>query len=349
MRKLLVALLLIGALVVGLVYFTGSAVLDRASREALPRLQSVLQSQDVLVSELDFSEARITSFNEATWYDLEAVVRFAGDGSPSGGQAFRVRVDSVSAELQGLALAGVDVALVGLEGTAAGELASEFDWASRRFKQAALDGRLRAELVRFPLEVDLRAPGPGIRRAVDELNDVVESGSTSLPAEVYASVTTLLDGEPVGVRLRAVPHGERTVVQVDENDLRRQAGHFSRPLTDGEIKLVAEHPLRAPRLLFIKKYAENTALDAHEKDRKVPQDAYRHVLWSYLLTREFGPAFAEQVTDAHEVGSTTNTEADHRMDYNNNAVGRRYAADGVRESEILARVQAGPNVIRSAS
>ena len=117
-------------------------------------------------------------------------------------------------------------------------------------------------------------------------------------------------------------------------------------MTDLEIALIAEYPLRAPDLLLIKKYAERTAMTAHEKDRSVPEDAYRHVLWSYLLTQEFDAEFAEQVTDAHEIGSTTNTEADHRMDYNNNAVGRRFAAEGVTEFEILPRVRRDRSVIR---
>ena len=67
---------------------------------------------------------------------------------------------------------------------------------------------------------------------------------------------------------------------------------------------------------------------------------------SFLLTQRFGAEFAEQVTDAHEIGATDNTEADHRMDYNNNAVGRRYAEVGVREREILEKVQIDPAVIR---
>ena len=85
---------------------------------------------------------------------------------------------------------------------------------------------------------------------------------------------------------------------------------------------------------------------ARERDGSVPEDAYRHVLWSYLLTQEFDAEFAEKVTDAHEIGSTTNTEAEHRMDYNNNAVGRRYAAEGVAEPEVLSRVRRDPAVIR---
>ncbi len=79
----------------------------------------------------------------------------------------------------------------------------------------------------------------------------------------------------------------------------------------------------------------------------MPEDAYRHVLWSFLLTRTYGPEFARRVTDAHEIGDTGNTEADHRMDYNNNDIGRRYAAEGVQEAELLGRVRTDGRVVRS--
>ncbi|WP_238314615.1 DUF6973 domain-containing protein, partial [Methylobacterium crusticola] len=80
---------------------------------------------------------------------------------------------------------------------------------------------------------------------------------------------------------------------------------------------------------MIKDYAETTAHNAHAKDRTIPEDAYRHVLWSYLLTKEFGPAFASRVTDAHEQGPTGNTPKERKQDYHNNAVGRRYAREGI--------------------
>jgi hypothetical protein len=45
------------------------------------------------------------------------------------------------------------------------------------------------------------------------------------------------------------------------------------------------------------------------------------MLWSYLLSAEYGTEFAEKVTDAHELGSS-NTAAESRKDLANNALGR---------------------------
>jgi hypothetical protein len=77
----------------------------------------------------------------------------------------------------------------------------------------------------------------------------------------------------------------------------------------------------------------------------VPEDAYRHVLWSYLLTKKFGPEFAEIVTDAHET-LPTNTAAERRMDFHNNRIGRDYAQRGIRRERILWLVKNDVNVIR---
>ena len=87
--------------------------------------------------------------------------------------------------------------------------------------------------------------------------------------------------------------------------------------------------------------------EKYGKLKAIPEDAYRHVLWSYLLTKRFGPVFARHVTDAHEEGDPTDTAADHIMDYHNNAIGRQYALKHYRKDEILDRVLSDPNVIRT--
>ncbi|MBL4576492.1 MAG: hypothetical protein JKY51_10430 [Opitutaceae bacterium] len=87
------------------------------------------------------------------------------------------------------------------------------------------------------------------------------------------------------------------------------------------------------------------ALKASQGERQFPKDAYRHVLWSFLLTKQFGGESAEMVTDAHEVGATyESSPLAIRMDYHNNAVGRRYAGSGIKEEELLSLVLTGPLV-----
>jgi hypothetical protein len=75
-------------------------------------------------------------------------------------------------------------------------------------------------------------------------------------------------------------------------------------------------------------------------------------LWSFLLTREYGPDFAREVTDAHELTDDPeekkdpDAEAHHNRDLNNNEVGRRYADLGYSEAAILSHVMTDPTVLR---
>ena len=347
--KAVKVVLVLGVILVLLGYFGGSFALQAATRRALPRLEQMFGSQGIEVTGLDFGDARIASLTGVRWSDIVAFARPLRGASSPGGQRFDMRIKEVGVELQGLFSGHYRMTVTGLVASPEGELASEYDGASTRFREAAALGRVEVALASIDLEMSLFDPLPGLEAAAAEVGKIVREGRTALPVELYAEIRSLLDGQELGVRLRAVDREGETLLHVDQDDLRRQAKFFSRPLTDLEIELVAEHPLRAPDLLMIKRYAEQTATRAREKDGLVPEDAYRHVLWSYLLTREFGAEFAEKVTDAHEIGSTTNTEAEHRMDYNNNAVGRSYAEKGVAEAEILARVRRDPAVIQQAS
>ena len=78
----------------------------------------------------------------------------------------------------------------------------------------------------------------------------------------------------------------------------------------------------------------------------VPEGSYRHILWNYLLTRQFGAEFAKKVTDAHEIGDREGeSDAIHRVDFHNNAIGIRYALEGIPEAEVLPRVLSDRNVV----
>ncbi len=114
----------------------------------------------------------------------------------------------------------------------------------------------------------------------------------------------------------------------------RAAGHLDRHLTEAAIKVIAENPDKAIRIAEITEYAQRRAKEESSKNPDVCQDSYRHILWSYLLTKEFGAVFAEEVTTAHEIGSS-NSAAETRKDLYNNAIGRKLADRNMSEDDIL--------------
>lgn len=187
---------------------------------------------------------------------------------------------------------------------------------------------------------------PGLENILSELVELMKAGTTRVPIVAEGQLEFSLKGEcrKVGIQVARV-EGEQTLVLAAQ-DLRLVSELFDESLTDAEIELISTYPLRIAQLLRIKDDAESTAKTAKIQNEQIPQDAYRHVLWSFLLTNKYGAAFAQRVTDAHEQGDTGNTPAEREMDYHNNAIGRQYAEQKVRRNRLLKRVVSDADVIR---
>ncbi|OGW75637.1 MAG: hypothetical protein A2Z72_05920 [Omnitrophica bacterium RBG_13_46_9] len=161
-----------------------------------------------------------------------------------------------------------------------------------------------------------------------------------------------LDGIPVLYGEVSTEPGDLTEIAVDKEVIRSFAddmckkGYLDKAPTEAELDLFSENPDRVARLKEIADYSRDKAKDASRADANVPEDAYRHVLWSYLLTMEYGAQFSKKVTDAHETNDDTNTPAQHRMDFHNNAIGREYAEKGYKESDVLHYVMTDKHVMR---
>ena len=212
--------------------------------------------------------------------------------------------------------------------------------ASTGQRVSAIDGELTLPLPRW-------RPRLVVELLRHEVGRILAEGRTDLDLSLSAVLTVPLAGTAHELRLRSAPDGVGTRLWIEPDDVRAFARSCATSFTEAEIELVAAHPARAPRLLRLSQQAEAAAATLLARDPRFPDDAYRHVYWSWMLTREFGPEFAERVTDAHEEGATYEFgEAQRRMDLQNNFVGRVYASAGVPASELAARVRTDPKVIR---
>ncbi|MCG8686811.1 MAG: hypothetical protein MI892_18165 [Desulfobacterales bacterium] len=205
-------------------------------------------------------------------------------------------------------------------------------------------GRLLAELT-----LDLSRPGSlpdQLREWIDRVGTIATEGKTDVPIEFGCISTFFIDKWPVSANIttRRARDGSYTLV-VNKEFFKSIALQLGEKITDAETEILSTNPFKMQRLLTIMHKARAESEKFHGKEG-IPEDAYRHVLWSYLLTKEYGPEFAELITDAHEKGDMTNTEAEHQMDYHNNAIGREYALKNYREEEILIRVLNDQRVIR---
>ncbi len=325
----------------GVGYLVANVILDQATASAITYLRGRSGNTGVELISADFVDVGITSLDSATWRGLEARLRLTDTDIVEGTPLVAVGVGSVTVRLVGNGRAVVEASniRVGLrEDTSLRESAS-----GAPVQSASFDG----DLFRTELAVDLFNPIPGVERAFRDWVSLAQTGQTTSSAEFEGTARFVVRDTDCEARIRLEDEGRYRALVLNTDDVRLLASTLDQDLTEAEVSLIAKTPIRAPKLFAIRDDAETTAADARRQDTAVAEDAYRHVLWSYLLTNEFDATFAEEVTNAHEEGSTSNTEAERRMDYHNNGIGRTFAGAGVPRSEILSRVMNDPRVIRA--
>lgn len=175
---------------------------------------------------------------------------------------------------------------------------------------------------------------------------LVQGERVAYPMELEAVVFFRLDGKKVSAGTYLKEEAGSYALAMRVSDLRRIVSAKEVSYTDAELELMSEYPTRVPNLLSIKNRAAATARTAAAEDDSVPEDAYRHILWSYYMSREYGTDFAKLVTDAHEAQTIETHPLDSEMDLINNQIGRRYAREGLAEQRILAEIRTDMRVVR---
>lgn len=206
----------------------------------------------------------------------------------------------------------------------------------------------------FLVPVTLHALAPGRLKAdtadlTGQLMDFVQAGSTPMDIRFDGKFLTTIEGRAGEINFKSQRANGLTSVALDPAELKQIGDLTEEGLTDAEVAVLSKYPSRAPRLLEIQRYASAQARKLGRATRGFPSDAYRHVLWSYLLTKEYGAEFALELTTAHEAGEnkTADDPRDHAMDLNNNGIGIGYARGGIEESDIQWKIISDPGVIRS--
>lgn len=199
--------------------------------------------------------------------------------------------------------------------------------------------------LRLEEAINLSNPQESIQDIIKQFQQILDNGNTTLRVALKGTLSMQYEGENRDVAIKTVRKDKMTYLQMEKESLLSIIGNNVEDLTDAEVQVLADYPLRAAALLRIQKYAKGKAANLAVQDN-FPEDAYRHVLWNFLLTNEFNEQFAKEVTDAHEIGAESNSEFDHKMDYNNNALGRKYALAGIKEAGVQQKVLTDPNIIR---
>jgi hypothetical protein len=333
MRNFLIGLLVALALIGGGLYAGSAFIADRASREVLAYLTAQGRNLGLDILRADFDSARPDSFSSVVWRNFAMNFHLFKGSVPDVSRTYTLRLEEARLALdvpsKTLTLSGRGIQVASSsEGAESGRLAG--DALTVRFRTEVLDPPTVARKVRA--------------EAGRALEEVLKSNRTSVPVEFTGRTTFRIGRISAEAGLRMEQGTGGSVLVMDKGDLRRISGSLQEKLTDAEIELLSANPVQAPQLLRVKERAQEESTRAHRANASIPEDAYRHVLWSYLLARDHGGDFAKKVTDAHEA-NPANTDTDRRMDTTNNAIGRRYAAEGLEESQLLGRVLADPDIV----
>lgn len=349
MRKKIFYFLLVFLALTGGLYFWSDSLLEIGSRKALDYLVSKAPEYGFELSRPEFRNAEIMSVRSVAWDDLSIDlklktnpiftlardVKLASWRTVLGIESFWDRTFLLTAE-------GIDIAFIKRSGL----------HSSENEQPAPAQDRMEGGYLKIPFRLDFLRPwkiSSQISWILENIEDLLNNGRCALPVTFIGSVTFSIQDKPFTARVRTQFDDGESVIFMNKADIEiiSRGYDLQEPLTQAEIEILSQNPMRAPRLIRVKRNARAVSSGAREKDSSVPEDAYRHVLWSYLLVMEYGEEFAERVTDAHEQGRTGNTQEEKLMDINNNRVGRGYAKAGYPVSSILERLVADPDVILS--
>lgn len=325
----------------GAVYF-----LDKYSRQGLEDLVTGGETQGIELNRPRFRKVIIGSYNSVTWEDVSIDINvLKGDDSASD-RSFSIRIPEATITLRDFSErkfiftvddmniiwhksfdTSVDASQLRRDNLESGKLELEFSFNS--FEQDEILSQTR-DVFRNSL-------------------DFIKQGRTATPITFSGISKFTISNKAMKAKLQTAYEKGKYIIVMNKADLRSLAKELDLDgdLTKEEVDLLSRNPFRAPRLLRIADYAKDTSEKKHNKNPELPEDAYRHVLWSYLLTKAYGDEFAKKVTDAHEAGNTGDTQAQRKMDYSNNDVGRYYVDEGYSEASILWRIMRDEEVIFS--
>ena len=347
MRKYLWVSLIAVLLFFGGLFLASGTLLEKGSRKALDYLVGRGASYGFELIRPDFRNVEALTAGAVAWNDVSARLKLRNTSLFSSAQEVSLTSGRIVLSLESfwdrtflMTVEGMNLAFNNMYGKSQSE------------KDQPAWGRVEGRSLTLFFQLDFLKPweiSSQMSWIFENIVDLLNEGRCSLALSFSGVSTFSVRGKPFTAEFRTELEEWETIIIMDEADVRVISQEFDllRPLTLAEVKLLSRNPIRVPRLIKIKQYAREVSTGEHEKDPAVPEDAYRHVLWSYLLTREYGTDFAKKVTDAHEEGRIGNTRDERLMDINNNRVGRDYAKTGYPESSILALLMYDPEVIIS--
>jgi len=181
---------------------------------------------------------------------------------------------------------------------------------------------------------------------VNKFNTLFRENSIPDPMEFNGVALLNLDGNSIKIRMSTERNDQRTYLIFNKEDILSATKDFSDvEISDKEAQLISQYPARTLHILKITRDARRISNNLKSNHSDFPDDAFKHIYWSYHLSRTFGPDFAKEITDAHET-LPNNTAQQRAMDFHNNEIGRKLVSKNLSVEELKKIVLKSPQVIR---
>jgi hypothetical protein len=316
-------------------YFSANFVLRKLALKAVATLQPRLEQKGILIDKFDYSTVRMNSFNSFAISDID--LQFHLNRKMYGKESFKADFDA-----QSLTVRFADLKEPSFFFTV--KNFSLFIQAEEQTEKKTF-GKFENGYLITRLPLYLKSPEESGREILKEIKTLFKESKTSVDLDVRSDVLLGIDDKEIKVGLYTVREDSVTYLRFDSEDIVAAAAEFDLDLAEKEAEIIAQYPSKVPSMIKISRDAKKYSKNEKSKNISFPEDAFRHIYWSYNLTREFGPELAQQITDAHET-APGNTKKERAMDYHNNEVARKYADQVLSVDELKYLVLNSDEIIR---
>lgn len=311
-------------------------VLKKLAVKVVEELKPQLAEKGVVVENFNYSNVRLISYNSIAISQID--LDFYLNRKMYGKESFHTQFDAAS----------VNVRFADFDNPSLFFTLKDFsvfiepDEASEKKPF----GKLENGYLTSKIPVYLKNPEESAREILDEIKILFKENKTLLELEIEVDVLLGIDDKEVKVGLFTERKEGQTCLTFDYKDILEAAQLFDLDLAEKEAEIIAEYPSKVPEMIKITRDAKRYSKTEKSKDYSFPEDAYRHIYWSYHLTKALGPELAKKITDAHET-APGNTKNERLMDYHNNELGRAFASESLSLDEIKRRVLLSKEIIRN--
>ena len=318
-----------------IVYFSANYILKKIAARAIVELKPRLEQKGIIIENFNYSNIRLNSYNSCAITDVD--LDFYMNKKMYGKESFNARFDarSVTIRFADFKNPSFFFTLKNFSVYAEPDEKSE----TKPF------GKLENGYLKSRIPLYLKTPEESAREILAEIKTLFHDNRTPFNLEIKVDVLLGIDEKEIKVGLYSERVDSVTYIKFDDKDILNAASEFDLDLAEKEAEIIANYPSKVPSMIKITRDAKRYSKIEKRKDRSFPEDAYRHVYWSYHLTQEFGGNLAKEITDAHET-APGNTKNERLMDYNNNEVGRNYADQNISIQELKNRVLYSKDIIR---